>query len=187
MGKLHSRFSPPLLFYGILRPEGPLKIHGGSSMQKIPITREGFDRLIRELEQLKKVDIPANIRDIEEARSHGDISENAEYAAAKERQSFLQGKLQELENNLSQTVIIDPRELTNDRAVFGSLVTLEDQVSSEVIAYRLVGPLESDLSKFQISITSPIGKALIGKRPGDEVTVKTPGGIRQFEVLDISL
>ncbi len=155
-------------------------------MQKIPITPAGFEKLKKELDHLKRIDVPANIRDIEEARSHGDISENAEYAAAKEKQSFIQGKIQELENNLAQSLIVDPAELAGDRAVFGTLVTLEDQDSSEIIKYRLVGPFESDISQAQISITSPIGKALVGKRIGDEVTVKTPGGVRQFEVLDIS-
>ena len=156
-------------------------------MQKIPITRAGFEKLKKDLDHLKRTEVPANIRDIEEARSHGDISENAEYAAAKERQSFIQGKIQEIENNLARSVIVDPRELAADRVVFGALVTLEDQDSSEITRYRLVGPFESDISQADISITSPIGKALVGKRIGDEVSVKTPGGVRQFEILDISI
>jgi len=156
-------------------------------MDKFPITKAGFEKLTKELDHLRKVEVPANIRDIEEARGHGDISENAEYAVAKERQSFIQGKIQELENNLAQSTIIDLKDLTNEMAVFGSTVTIEDINTGEVTRYQLVGPFESDMSRNQISVTCPIGKALIRKKLGDEVKVNTPGGVREFEVVDIAI
>ena len=156
-------------------------------MEKIPMTRAGFDRLKRELEVLKTVSIPQNIKDIEEARGHGDLSENAEYSAAKERQSYLHGKLQELENNLAMSNVIDLKNLSCDKVVFGSTVNIQDINTEKEICYRLVGPLESDLDRNRISVTSPIGKALIGKCIGDEISVKTPGGIREFEIVGISV
>jgi transcription elongation factor GreA len=157
------------------------------SMSKIPITKTGYERLKKELEYLKTVALPENIRDIEQARSHGDISENAEYAAAKERQSFHHGKMQELENNLASSQVIDLTNLSSDRAVFGSTVRIEDVHTGKEIKYQLVGPFESDISKNKISVTSPIGKALISKAVGDEVTVRTPGGIREFQIVDIQI
>ncbi|MEA3487608.1 MAG: transcription elongation factor GreA [Thermodesulfobacteriota bacterium] len=154
-------------------------------MNKFPITRAGFERLKKELARLKKVEVPANIRDIEEARAHGDISENAEYAAAKERQSFIQGKIQEIENNLARSSIVDLKNLTDKMVVFGTTVTIEDTETGEVTRYQLVGPFESDMDRNQMSVTSPIGKALLRKEKGDEVKVNTPGGIREFEIVDI--
>ncbi len=154
-------------------------------MDKFPITNTGFERLKKELDRLRKVEVPANIRDIEIAREHGDISENAEYAAAKERQSFIQGKIQEIENNLAMSNIIDLKDLTDDRVVFGTTVTIEDVHTEEITRYQLVGPFESDMSRNQISVTSPIGRALLRKEVGDEVKVNTPGGIREFEIVDI--
>jgi len=156
-------------------------------MEKFPITRAGFDKLKEELDRLRRVEVPANIRDIEEARGHGDISENAEYAAAKERQAFIQGKLQELENNLARSTIVDLNDLTDEMAVFGSTVTIEDINTGEVTRYQLVGPFESDVSRNQMSVTSPIGKALIRKKLGDDVRVETPGGVREFEIVDITI
>jgi transcription elongation factor GreA len=156
-------------------------------MNKIPITKAGFDKLKRELEYTKTVSLPENIRDIETARAHGDISENAEYAAAKERQSFIQGRIQELENNLATSYIVSLEGLTGDKVVFGSMVTIEDMQTGNGITYQLVGPFESDINRNTISVTSPIGKALIGKIVGDEIRVKTPGGMREFEVVDISV
>ena len=156
-------------------------------MDKLPISKMGFEKLKKDLEYLKRVAVPENIKEIEEARAHGDISENAEYAAAKERQSFIQGKIQELKNNLATSIIIDPKDLTDDRAVFGSTVTIEDVNTEEVIKYQLVGPFESDVNENKISVTSPIGKALIGKEVGDEVKANTPGGVREFEIVDISI
>lgn len=156
-------------------------------MDKFPITRAGFERLKEELDRLKRVEVPANIRDIEVAREHGDISENAEYAAAKERQSFIQGKVQEIENNLARSTIVDLKDLTDEMAVFGSTVTIEDINTGEVTRYQLVGPFESDMNRNQLSVTSPIGKALIRKKLGDEVKVNTPGGVREFEIVDITI
>ncbi|MCE5280997.1 MAG: transcription elongation factor GreA [Deltaproteobacteria bacterium] len=155
-------------------------------MEKIPITRAGFARLKREMEVLKTVSIPENIKDIERARGQGDLSENAEYSAAKERQSYLHGKLQELENNLAMSNVIDLKNLSCDKVVFGSTVTIQDINTEKTITYQLVGPLESDLDRNRISVTSPIGKALISKCIGDEVSVNTPGGIREFEIVEIS-
>ncbi len=154
-------------------------------MDKMPITRSGYEKLKRDLDYLKKVAVPENIRAIEEARGHGDISENAEYAAAKERQSFIQGKIQELENNLATSKIIDLKNLTDEKVVFGSVVSISDLETGETTAYRLVGPFESDIQQNRISVTSPIGKALIGKEIGDEVRVKTPRGTRLLEIVDI--
>jgi transcription elongation factor GreA len=155
-------------------------------MNKMPITKAGFEKLKKELEYVKTVSLPENIRDIEIARAHGDITENAEYAAAKERQSFIQGRIQELENNLAKSYIVNLDGLTDDRVVFGAMVTIEDMKTKEGITYQLVGHFESDISRKTISVTSPIGKALIGKNVGDEIRVKTPGGIREFEIVDIS-
>jgi len=156
-------------------------------MEKVPITRSGFEKLKKDLEHLKKVAVPENIRAIEEARGHGDISENAEYAAAKERQSFIQGKIQEIENNLAISQVIDIENLSEEKVVFGSTVTIEDAETGERTAYNLVGPFESDIQQNKISVTSPIGKALIGKVAGDEVRVKTPGGLRVLQVVDIRI
>lgn len=156
-------------------------------MKKAPITRTGYNKLKKELEHLKTVTLSENIRDIEQARSHGDISENAEYAAAKERQSFIHGKIQELENNLASCRIIDLTNLSNDRVVFGSTVQIEDTHTGEEIQYQLVGPFESDISLKKISVTSPMGKAMIGKEIGDEVIVKAPGGTREFQIVAIRI
>lgn len=154
-------------------------------MEKIPITKAGFEKLKKELEHLRMVAVPENIRDIEEARSHGDLSENAEYSAAKERQSYLHGRLQEVENNLALANVIDLKNVTGEKAVFGASVAIEDVKTAKEITYQLVGPLESDIADNKISVTSPIGRALIGKSIGDPVRVQTPGGVREFEIIDI--
>ena len=156
-------------------------------MAKIPVTKEGFAKLKRELEVLKTVSIPQNIKDIEIARGHGDLSENAEYTAAKERQSYLHGKMQELENNLAMSNVIDLKNLTGEKAVFGTTVAIEETGTGKRITYQLLGPLESDLAKNRISVTSPIGRALIGKCVGDEISVNTPGGVREFEIVAITV
>lgn len=156
-------------------------------MEKIPITKAGFEKLKKDIEIIKNVSIPENVRDIEVARAHGDISENAEYSAAKERQSFLYGKKQDLENQLALANVIDIKGMPTDKVVFGCSVSLEDVDSGEKIKYQLLGPYESDISQNKISVTSPIGKALIGKRIGSEISVKTPGGTRNFELTDISI
>lgn len=156
-------------------------------MNKMPITKAGFEKLKKELEHIKTVSLPENIRDIETARAHGDVTENAEYAAAKERQSFIQGRIQELENNLAMSYIVSLDGLTVEKVVFGSTVTIEDMKTGNGIKYQLVGPFESDINENKLSVTSPIGKALIGKSVGDEIRVSAPGGMREFGIVDISV
>jgi transcription elongation factor GreA len=155
-------------------------------MDKIPITKEGFEKLKKDLDIIKNISIPENVRDIEVARAHGDLSENAEYAAAKERQSYLYGKSQELENNLASCNIITLTGKISGKVVFGCFVTIADSDGGEEIKYQLVGPFESDINQNKISVTSPIGRALIGKSIDDEIVVKTPGGTRNFQIIDIS-
>jgi transcription elongation factor GreA len=154
-------------------------------MGKVPITRSGFEKLKKDLETFKTVLLPENIKDIEVARAQGDLSENAEYSAAKERQSYIHGKIQEIENNLALSDVIDPASLANDRAVFGTVVSIEEIDTGKAIKYQLVGPFESDINENKISVTAPLGKALIGKKIGDEIEVKAPGGVRKFEIVDI--
>lgn len=156
-------------------------------MEKVPITKAGFEKLKKDLETIKNVSVPENVRDIEVARAHGDISENAEYSAAKERQSFLYGKMQELEHQLATSNIINLKGLTTSKVVFGCYVSMEDIDSGEKIKYQLLGPYESDISQNKISVTSPIGRALIGKSIGSEISVQTPGGTRNVEIIDISV
>jgi transcription elongation factor GreA len=154
-------------------------------VERIPVTPEGYEAIRRELENLKRVVRPENIRAIEEARSHGDLSENAEYAAAKDRQSFIEGRIGELEYKLAHLQVIHPGKLNKDRAVFGSRVLLENMETGQDVEYQLVGPDESDVEKGRISIVSPLGKALLGKKPGDELVVEVPGGKRAYELIEI--
>jgi len=154
-------------------------------MTKIPITKAGFLKIKRELDHLKSVAVPENIRDIEAARAHGDLSENAEYTAAKERQTFLQSRIQELESKLASSDIIEVTNIKTDHVVFGASVVITDLNTGQEITYKLVGPLESDIGNNMISVTSPIGKALIGHKVGDEIQVQTPGGIREFQIVEI--
>ncbi|MGD8366326.1 MAG: transcription elongation factor GreA [Desulfobacterales bacterium] len=154
-------------------------------MERVPITREGYETLKRELERLKTVERPQNIRAIEEARGHGDLSENAEFEAAKERQGFIEGRVSELEYKLANAEIIDASALPKDRAVFGSRVLVENIDTGESLEYQLVGPDESDIGRGRISVASPLGKSLIGKRTGDEITVQVPGGRRSYELVEI--
>jgi len=154
-------------------------------MSRMPITKSGFEKLKKELEMYKTVLLPGNIRDIEVARAHGDLSENAEYTAAKERQSYIHGKIQEIENNLALSDVIDLTSMCTDRVVFGAIVCIEDIDTGEPTKYQLVGPLESDINENRISVTAPLGKALIGKKIGDAIEVKTPRGVRNFEIVDI--
>ncbi len=154
-------------------------------MERVPITRKGYEALQEELEYLKKVERPKNIKAIEEARSHGDISENAEFEAAKDRQAFIAGRLNDLEDKLARADIIDPDTMPKDRAVFSSLVTLENIDTGENVEYQLVGPDESNIEQGLISVSSPLGKAIIGKKPGDEIVLQTPGGKRSYELVEI--
>lgn len=155
-------------------------------MERIPFTREGLERVKAELAQLQKVERPDNIRAIEEARAHGDLSENAEYHAAKERQGFIEGKINELMSVIGKAEVVEVEEGPADRAVFGKTVLLYNIDTEDEMSYQLLGPYESEPEKGRISVTSPIGQALIGKEVGDEVSVNTPGGIEEFEILEIS-
>ncbi len=155
-------------------------------MAKIPLTVTGAEKLRGELHELKTVQRPAIVNAIAEARSHGDLSENAEYHAAKERQSFIEGRIAELESKLANAQIINPALLDADgRCVFGATVDLEDMESGEVVTYQIVGDDEADIKQGKISISSPISRALIGKYSGDVAEVHAPGGVREYEILDV--
>ena len=155
-------------------------------MSKFPLTVAGAEKLRAELTRLKAVDRPAVIQAIAEARAQGDLSENAEYDAAKEKQGFIEGRIADLEAKLSNAQIIDPATLDADgRIVFGATVELEDLEGGETVTYQIVGDDEADIKQGQISVSSPIARALIGKYAGDTVDVQAPGGVRQYEVLDV--
>lgn len=154
-------------------------------MDKIPITREGYESLKLELQNLKTIERPQVIKAIEEARAHGDLSENAEYDAAKERQAFIENRVNDLTYKLGNADVIDPYNLPKDRAVFASRVFLENVDTGEGVEYQLVGPDESDIGKGRISIASPLGKAIIGRQPGDEIVLQAPGGKRIYELVEI--
>ncbi len=155
-------------------------------MDRVPFTKEGFEKVRSQLRHLEEVERPENIRAIKEARGHGDISENAEYHAAKERQSFLDGKINELQTVLGKAEVIDIAGEPEERVVFGRTVVLYDVEADDEVTYQLVGPYESDPEKGRISVTSPLGQSLIGRQVGDEAKAKTPGGIQEFEILAIS-
>lgn len=155
-------------------------------MNKTPLTVHGAELLRAELHRLKTVERPNVIAAIAEARSHGDLSENAEYDAAKERQGFIEGRIMEVEGKLGSAQIIDPKLLDADgRCVFASTVELEDQDSGQVVCYQIVGEDEADIKAGKISVSSPIARALIGKYAGDIAEVQAPGGIREYEILDV--
>jgi len=154
-------------------------------LERIPITKEGYALLKSELENLKSVERPQNIKAIEEARAHGDLSENAEFDAAKERQAFLEGRIGELSYKLAAADVIDANNLPKDRVVFGSTVILENIDTGDEVKYQLVGPEESNIDKGSISVTSPLGKAIVGKETGDEITLQAPGGKRTYELVEI--
>lgn len=153
-------------------------------MEKIPMTRRGFDALDDELKQLKTVDRPAIIRDIAEAREHGDLSENAEYHAAREKQSFIEGRIKELEGLMSLAEVIDPTRLSGS-IKFGATVTVAEEDSGDEKTYQIVGETEADIENGLLNIRSPLARALIGKDEGDTVDVKTPGGNRSYEILSV--
>lgn len=155
-------------------------------MSKIPLTVNGAEKLRAELQQLKAVVRPKVIAAIAEARSHGDLSENAEYEAAKERQGFVEGRIKEIDSKLANAQIIDPKLLDADgRCVFGATLDLEDQDSGTQVRYQIVGEDEADIKAGKISVNSPIARALIGKFAGDIAQVQAPGGLREYEVLDV--
>ncbi len=154
--------------------------------EKVPLTATGAEMLRAELHQLKTVERPRVILAIQDARAHGDLSENAEYDAAKERQSFIEGRIAEFESKLGNAQIIEPAHLDADgRCVFGATVELEDMNSGEVVTYQLVGEDEADIKRGKISFASPIGRALIGKESGDVAEVQAPGGVRSYEIRDV--
>jgi transcription elongation factor GreA len=155
-------------------------------MQKNPITPHGAARLREELIQLKNVERPAVIQAIAVAREHGDLSENAEYHAARDKQSFIEGRIKEIEDKLARAEVIDTSKLAGDRVAFGAAVKLANADTGEEVTYRILGADEADLTRGSISIGSPLARSLVGKQVGDEVTVRMPGGDRTYEVLDIS-
>lgn len=156
-------------------------------MQKTPLTAFGADLLKQELQKLKSIERPAVIQAIAEARAQGDLSENAEYDAAKERQGFIEGRIADLESKLSNAQIIDPTLLNTDgRCVFGATVSLEDCETAETVTYQIVGEDEANIKLGKISVSSPIARALIGKFAGDVAEVKAPGGVREYELLRVS-
>lgn len=154
-------------------------------MEKIPMTAVGYDRLEKELKNLKVVERPAVIEAIAEARAHGDLSENAEYSAAKEKQSFIEGRIQELEAVTSRAEIIDIKTLKSDTVKFGATVTVVDEETEEELTYQIVSEYEADIKRNLISLTAPIGRALIGKKKGASVEVISPKGARFYEILNV--
>jgi len=153
-------------------------------MDKIPLTRAGFDKLDAELKHLKSVERPAIIRAISDAREHGDLSENAEYHSAKENQSFIEGRVKELEGVISLADVIDVAKLSGT-VKFGARVTLVDEDTDEEKTYQVVGEYEADIESGKLNMKSPLARALIGKDEGDSVEVRTPGGVRSYEILSI--
>jgi len=154
-------------------------------MDKIPMTAAGYNRLQEELKTLKTVERPAVIRAIAEAREHGDLSENAEYTAARERQSFIEGRVLELEDKISRAEVIDPSRLSGSVIKFGATVTLADEDTDEEVTYQIVGQDESDIKAGFLSVTAPLARALIGKTDGDTVEVTTPAGSKSYEVVKV--
>ena len=150
--------------------------------QRVPMTKGGLLRLKEELKRLKNVERPKIVKEIAEARSHGDLSENAEYHAAKEKQSHVEGRIAQVEHWIASAEVIDLSKHRGDRVVFGATVTLEDSDSGDAVTYRIVGELEANLKQGRISVTSPIARALIGRSEGDSVVVRTPGGEREYEI-----
>ena len=154
--------------------------------ERVPMTPGGLARLKLELKRLKNVERPKIVKEIAEARSHGDLSENAEYHAAKEKQSHVEGRIQQVEHWIASAEVIDVTRHAGDRVVFGATVTLEDADSGDEVTYRIVGELEADLKVGRISVTSPIARALIGRSGGDTVVVRTPGGQKEYEIQSVS-
>ena len=155
-------------------------------LRRLPITPDGYQKLQEELQRLLKVDRPKNIRDISEARAHGDLSENAEYHAAKERQSFIEGRIQELKTKLALSDVINPSKISQKKIAFGATVKVIDLLSDEEKIFMLVGPDEADAKNGKISISSPVGKALLNKEVGDVVNIKVPAKTLEYEILEIS-
>jgi len=155
-------------------------------MKRVPLTPDGYQKLQEDLEKLLKVDRPKNIKDISEARAHGDLSENAEYHAAKERQSFIEGRIQELQAKLALAEVIDPSRINQSKVAFGAKVRVLDTGADEEYVFILVGPDEADVRSGKISINSPVGKSLLGKEVGDTVMIKAPARTMEYEILEIN-
>ena len=155
-------------------------------VERIPMSKAGNQKLRDELARLEKVERIEVVKAIETAREHGDLKENAEYHAAKERQGHIEGRIRELKDKLARAEVIDCSKVSKEKAVFGTIVSLLDMESEEEVSYQLLGPEEADVKSGSISVLSPIGQSILGKKVGDEVIVKTPGGVREFEVVEIS-
>lgn len=155
-------------------------------MNKVPMTKTGYDTLVEEVKRLKTVERPAVVRAIEEARSHGDLSENAEYHAAREKQAFIEGRLIELEDKIARAEVIDISQMSGSVIRFGATVTVVDEDTDEESTYIIVGEDEADIAKGRLSVTAPLARALIGKEKGDTLEVTTPGGSKGYEVLKVS-
>ena len=155
-------------------------------IERIPMTREGFEKLKKEVEYLKREVRPKIVQEIQDARAHGDITENAEFHAAKERQSFLEGRIQELTDKLSRAEVIDTSKLSGNVVVFGARVKVEEIETGETFTYRIVGEDEADVESGKISVGSPMARALIGRELDDNIRVKTPRGFKEFIILDVS-
>uniref|UniRef100_UPI004055BB15 transcription elongation factor GreA n=1 Tax=Candidatus Electronema sp. TaxID=2698783 RepID=UPI004055BB15 len=154
-------------------------------VERIPMSQNGYAKLKQELERLEKVERPDVVNAIETARAHGDLKENAEYHAAKERQSLIEGRILELKDKLGRAEVIDCTKVSTKRAVFGAVITLLDMNTDEKITYQLLGPEEADVKSGSISVLAPLGRSMLGKAVGDEIVAKTPGGVREFEVIAI--
>ncbi|MYF87255.1 MAG: transcription elongation factor GreA [Rhodospirillaceae bacterium] len=154
-------------------------------MDKVPMTERGYGMLQEEMKRLRSVERPAVINALEEARTHGDLSENAEYHAAKERQAFIEGRLMELEDKVSRAQVIDPRSLSGDTVRFGATVTLADEATDEESTYQIVGEDEGDIGNGLLSLTSPLARAMIGRETGDSIEVTAPGGSRAYEIMKV--
>lgn len=162
-----------------------VKFRESTVMQKVPMTPEGYQKLKDELEKLMKVERPQNVKAIAEARAHGDLSENAEYHAAKERQSFIEGRIQELQSKIARAHVIDPSRINQNKIAFGATVTVMDVATDEEKIFKLVGPEEADIKAGKLSIHSPMARSLIGKEEGDTVTVKAPARTIEYDILEI--
>lgn len=181
-------FFPAFGFFAaaFFRPRVRPFVFKGMHMSSVPLTRRGAEALSAELDRLKRVERPAVIQAIAEARAQGDLSENAEYDAARERQGFVEGRIAELEGKLSNAQIIDPAELDAEgRVVFGATVELEELESGKQLVYQIVGEDEADIKEGRVSVTSPVARALIGKSAGDVAEVQAPGGVREYEILGV--
>ena len=154
-------------------------------VERIPMSNKGHLQLKDELDQLERVERHTVVKAIEIARAHGDLSENAEYHAAKERQGMIEGRIMELKDKLGRAEVIDCANVASERGVFGTVVTLMDMDTDEEVTYQLLGPEEADVKKGSISVMSPLGRSILGKEVGDEVVTRTPGGVREFEVVEI--